>query len=89
MPSVYIVSGNTGEYSDYRSWEVGAFMSREKADAECARLNQWCKDNSLHRSQEKRLNPKRDDFKPEADARFQCDYNGTEYVVVEVELRDG
>lgn len=30
--TVYIVRGMTGEYSDYRTWNVAAFTDREKAE---------------------------------------------------------
>lgn len=88
MKYVYIVEGNTGEYSDRVNWLVKAFFCqkeaeklRDKLNTELIRLGlasdcdrKMVKENSL---QMKKLDPE-----------FRCDYTGTYYCILRVELDD-
>lgn len=86
MSKAYILTGQTGEYSDYRSWTVAVYSNRDAADAEAKRLNDWCKAHGLHDgSADYAVRYK---IKPDGDPNFECDYTGTGYTVEEAELRD-
>lgn len=38
---VHIICGESGAYDDYAEWVVRGYLSKEEADAECIRLNDW------------------------------------------------
>ena len=83
MAKAYILSGQTGEYSDYRSWTVATYFDRSAAEAECKRLNDWCEANGLSKDNGWiHSHPT-----PEGDPNFRCAYTGTQYVVEETEFR--
>jgi len=86
MPNAYILTGSTGEYSDYRSWTVAVYFDQSTAEAERDRLNQWCKDNGVSKTTSRDVI---DWYKKKCpvDPYFQSDYTGTEYTVEESELR--
>ncbi len=89
MAKCFVVQGCTGEYSDRSEWSAAVLLSREQADAYCERLNQWCRDNRVHGSQENAGladSASRVAMKCPLDVSFTADYTGTEYVVVEVPL---
>ena len=81
MTTIYLVVGETGEYSDHRDWYVGWSADKDKAEALCHKC-------SLEAQDFKR----RDDADPcgyidraiPSDPDFQMDYTGTRYFVVEV-----
>lgn len=85
---VYIVRGDTGEYSDFQMWDVAAFHSEDNAKALAARLNGWLTLNKLHRDQNNAggYRSSREE-KPPEDPGFQCDYTGAKYEVWSIEVK--
>jgi len=81
MDKAYLVSGTCGEYSDYRIWQVKAFLSKNKADKFCAVLNEWCITNDADESRVY-------DIKCPYDPNIMTDCTGTKYLVQETELDD-
>ncbi len=86
MPNVYILTGSTGEYSDYHSWTVAVYFDQSSAEAERDRLNQWCIENGVSRTAKRNVTGGLNKKCP-GDPYFQSDYTGTEYTVEESELR--
>lgn len=86
MSQVYIVSGSTGEYDDFREWDVAAFLDQAAATRLCEQLNAWCLENDVHRSPRDVPSEKRDLVCP-LDPQFRCDFNGVNYAVREIPLR--
>lgn len=85
---VYVVSGETGEYSDSRTWHVRAFHDKAQAEALCKLLNDWCKEKGVERKSYKDPGIKTWEFeeKPVEDPNFDLSYNGTDYGVLEIPL---
>ena len=87
---VYIVMGQTGEYSDLNEWPVAAFHSEAKAAERVAELDVWLRVNKFHSdgqvewswSELERIG------KPQFDPNFTCDYTGTNYYLIAVEYAD-
>ena len=81
---IYVVTGKTGEYSDRREWFVKAFVSEKRA-AELVEL-------AGARARELAVTGWRswdDDFPKQPnkhDPNMDMDYNGTHYVLDEIEL---
>jgi len=79
---IWIVSGATGQYSDYSEWNVAAFKSKEKAD-------KFCQDCQIEADKVKDSGyEERDNFTHKHDPQFYMDYQGTSYSVEMVEIRD-
>ena len=80
--SVWIVVGETGEYSDYSEWNVAGFTSEEIAE----RFKDLCQNEA------DKVNGKdykiRNGFRHAYDSQFYCDYTGTLYRVEMVEVFD-
>ena len=85
---VFVVFGQTGEYSDRIDWAVRGFFSRQKAEAfefACTQAaKKWfdaravddplfCDDEALRSA-------------VPGDPEFRCDYTGTDYYMIEVEV---
>lgn len=86
---VYVVSGATGEYSDFCCWEVCAFMKKEDAEAMCARLNAWCKERGLDKEQpDDETECEREKMKPPDDPNFELAYTGTTYEILEIPIKE-
>jgi len=85
VAKISIIVGSTGEYSDYNTWLVAAYLLKEHADVAAEKLNAWCMEHGFHNGiadySERRS------LKPPGDPQFSCDYNGTKYTVEEVDLR--
>lgn len=89
--TVYIVEGWTGEYYDYYDWIVKAFMSKEKA----LEYKKKCEDfvaplQKLHDNDLSKFVDTMQQLKPEEmpDPNLSIYYNGTEYVIVEVDVEE-
>ena len=80
---VYVVAGETGEYSDNRWWLVRAFDVKDEADTFAKLINDWCVANGVHESNGHVKWPLRD-IKCPHDPRFTCDSSGVKYYVAEV-----
>ncbi len=81
---IYIVEGSTGEYSDRSEWVVCAFRSKEKAEELASKATLRAKElqgeNWRYQSTEDRgIN--------EFDLEMNMDYTGTDYYVIETELK--
>jgi hypothetical protein len=85
---VYVVAGNTGEYSDSRTWHVRAFTDKAQAEALCKRLNDWCKEKGVNGREYDggTINYYEFKEKPIEDSGFDLDYTGTDYGVLEIPL---
>lgn len=78
MNTVWIVSGQTGAYEDYRSWSVAALPDESSANAMRDRLNAWCKEHGV----DSKMNVLKSwlfKLKPPDDPQFECFSTGTEY----------
>lgn len=88
MDVIFLVSGETGDYSDHQDWRVRAFVSRELAEQFCEQVNSWLVLNKVHRTKthdDDRLGYKeREALKCPFDNAFSCDYTGTSYFIEEV-----
>lgn len=84
---IYYIEGQTGEYSDAQSWNVKGFQDKEAAERLCMSLNQWCKEKGMAWSKKAVSSYLKE--KPPEDPYFQCDYTGTRYVVIELEVETG
>lgn len=86
---VYLVGGDTGEYSDHRAWWVKAFLDKEEAERFCERLNAWVKDRKWDNGNDGYWEFEWDKRpKPPEDPHFEVDYMGTRYSVVEVPVSE-
>lgn len=91
MTLVYIVRGDTGDYSDFCMWDVKAYRSKDEADALCARLNDWLRSKQFHRDQCKKAQcpaDRRDEKPPEDPGYMSPSYGGNEYDVWPVDVVD-
>jgi hypothetical protein len=82
----HIVRGSTGEYSDYRFWEVSAFSDKARADALCATLNAWCKESGVNHHPQGIPADDRYNLTCPYDPNFEVDYTGTMYEVWSIEV---
>jgi hypothetical protein len=88
VASVFVVTGETGEYSDTSSWNVAAFLDKAQAEAFCESLNQWCRDHGVLMSLRITVTwEERYSLKNPLDPDFSCDYTGTQYHCFETPLR--
>ena len=90
MSEIYVIEGQTGEYSDSQHWLVAAYTDRSRAEAEVVRLTmlakvaerfaggRWLGSGEWHvaESAAKAVDP-----------QFKCDYTGTTYSVMALDLR--
>ncbi len=89
MAKVYIVMGDTGEWSDHREWPVVAYLDEQKATDRVTALDTWLVENKVSRNHSDVLPyEERDRLKNPLDPNFQADYTGTRYSAMEVELGD-
>lgn len=89
MPNVYVVCGETGEYSDRQTWTTAAFLDETQAQSFCDKLNGWCAENrrlATARSYAENSIVGGDIVCPH-DPNFQCYYTGTSYSVDTIPLR--
>jgi len=90
MKKVYIVTGQTGEYSDHQSWDVAAYTDEKQAQKHVQLLETMCREHNVSEAHAKSgLFRWEDMVKPffsELDPGFCVDYTGTWYVVNDVQL---
>lgn len=82
MATIFLVSGSTGEYSDYSQWTVRAFSTREAADAFAAKANAWLKERRFHRDGPLADFEVRDEAESDFDSELRVDYTGSDYAVL-------
>ena len=81
--SVWVVVGETGEYSDYSEWNVAAFTT----ETEAIRFKEECEREVFRISDGTKGNPRlREGFRHSYDTQFHMDYTGTSYRVDMVEV---
>lgn len=94
-PKVYILYGETGEYSDKSTWAVGAYLCKDKACARLDFLNQVLKDNDIykHKHQDVMCDgsvvaraKEQMASHPDGDINLRVDYTGSCYHVEEIPL---
>lgn len=82
---VYVVFGQTGEYSDHSSWPVRGFLTREKAEDFDFMATKWAR-GWMERHENNRYRQEARDDRPAHDPGFRSDYTGTDYYTIEVEV---
>lgn len=92
MKTIYVVEGQTGEYSDHNEWPVKAFVNEEAAktlvlnaqararEIEIEKNNQDFSDGGWY------TNPKPSRFVNQFDPNMSMDYTGTQYIYYPIEL---
>ena len=78
---IWVVYGQTGEYSDRSEWNIAAYLREEDAKAHADAATAWYQDNNVmaNRHQErKESNP--------FDPSMRVDYTGTEWNIYPVDL---
>lgn len=89
--AVYVVLGNTGEYSDHRTWLVKAFTTEEAAKEHVRKALEWARSVGVSRREWCAISwEKRDAIRKSNpfDPNMEWDYTGTDYTYTEVELAD-
>ncbi len=74
---IYVVIGETGEYDDFRRWNVKAFGNKRKATNFKKKLNKIASFSNSERTCK--------DLVLAGDKNAQVDYTGTEYLLEEME----
>lgn len=82
MDSIFIVVGQTGEYSDRIDWFVAAFPTRAEAEEYEDKLTKWTTKHGINRNQNDAYS--KHDLKCPLDPSMQCEYTGVDYYVAEV-----
>ena len=81
--SVWVVVGETGEYSDYSEWNVAAFTT----ESEAINFKEECERETSRISGGTKNSPRlREGFRHAYDTQFHMDYTGTSYRVDMVEV---
>lgn len=81
---IYLVEGSTGEYSDAQDWIVCAYRSKEKAEEHASKATQRSKELQNENWRYQNMDARGVN---EFDSNFQMDYTGTDYYVIETELK--
>ena len=87
MNKIYVIEGQTGEYSDSQHWLVAAYTDRSRAEAEVVRLTMLAKvaERFMGDSDSEEWRVAKGAAKA-ADPQFQCDFSGTIYSVLPLNL---
>lgn len=91
MTTIYVVTGNTGEYSDYTDWIVCAYNSEDAAKARVIELETLMKtlgavtDAAWDKRREAEDAMRKHEH---GDQSFSMDYTGTRYGYEPVRLED-
>ena len=86
MSKIYIVYGNTGEYSDRREWTVAAYADEAMAREHAELAMRWYQENDAFEQSRKESDWQQKNPNP-YDPYMSIDYTGTDWTVGEVELR--
>lgn len=84
-PQVFVVMGETGEYSDRTEWPVVAFFNEGAAQERVLALEAWCREHKVSMASVDFRNPRKSLVCP-LDSCFQVSYTGTRYCVMVVPL---
>jgi len=82
--NVFIVYGTTGEYSDRSEWAVCAYPKREDADKHADQAKLWDHKNGREWASLPYDKREKNPYDPE----YTRDYTGTDYYVLECELKE-
>jgi hypothetical protein len=94
MRKAYVVMGRTGEYSDRSEWAVCAYTKEDDAKAHMAKAQEysdaWKAFKDTQEYVDLNWNEANERIKSAnpMDPEFSCDYTGTDYWFVELELRE-
>lgn len=80
--TIYVVYGETGEYSDHTEWNVAAYTREEDAKEHARMATEWYQESrafELRYSERATTNPH--------DPHMRIDYTGTSWAYYPVELR--
>lgn len=85
---VFVVMGETGEYSDRKEWPVIAYLDEASAKNHVLALDAWLREHRMHMDGTDFLQYEFRQNKPatDLDSSFEVDYTGTRYYVMEVSL---
>lgn len=88
MNKVFIIEGNTGEYSDRTNWMVGAYLDQGAAESRIEFLRSEITRLGLNKgfSYDWEQRDKASKEMSEHDENFRCDYTGTHYYLLTVDL---
>jgi hypothetical protein len=81
---VYVVMGQTGEYSDMREWPVKAFLDLARAEELVVNALNRAKEIEEERPSEYHVAEGINEFDPE----MKMDYTGTNYYIMDVRLEE-
>ena len=87
----YLVTGHTGEYSDYTIWNFGVYTNENIAEDVVCKLNRTLKELDLYGdgyNDYSNWDDKTVKIMEEIDENFRNDYTGTYYRCDEVKLND-
>ena len=80
---IWIVFGQTGEYSDHIEWMVTAYKSKRKAENRTKKLDKIKLQGNTYVARKRLM-----DAHPQGDLQYQEDYTDTTYYLDSVELED-
>ena len=83
-PTIFVVVGTTGEYSDRSEWLVVAYWRESDARAHAEAAKKWYLENSADKHWTE-MGHSRNPYDP----GMRCDYTGTDWTVTEVPFREG
>jgi hypothetical protein len=86
MAKIYIVMGTTGEYSDRSEWPVAAYFDVLKAQEHVENATKVAQGIEVTRTSPYWTHP---DQSNQYDPNMQMDYTGTQYFLMDVEIKDG
>lgn len=82
MITIYVVEGQTGEYSDHRYWSVRAFTNEQKAEDFCDKVKARALELLAKYGTHYNIPSGANEFDPS----MSIDYTGIEYFVYELDL---
>lgn len=82
---IYVVMGETGEYSDRREWPVCAFSVEEDAQGLVKELKEKLLELKLSSEQEDNIDKSNAKLMEEYDPGFDISYTGSRYYYFEVD----
>lgn len=95
MKSVFVIFGETGEYSDHQAWTVEAWSTREQAEARVAEIRRTLVEAGFSEPDEEEYQTNLSRHLERlaqakaacGDSKLECQYIGTRYLIEEIPLR--
>lgn len=91
MKTLYIVTGATGQYSDYQEWFVRGFFDLEKAKALRDLLEAKARELGIYENEYRCCYGERIELEKQMlplDEHVHCDYTGLTYLIHECEVEE-